>query len=156
MMKMKKIKIVFSACLTVLLYIAWASPVYGQASKSPIVQEIRKYVNDSCSYFEVTEDFFNSLEGDERINGELKEYVSKLQFIIYIECPHTFKGFYSSFENTPGLKEFKTMMVSKNVSENYSFLKREKQGLKEYLLFHDRGAVYIAGSLDVRTIADRK
>ena len=124
----------------------------AQNTNPALVGRIHEMLKD-CSYFEVTEDMFNTLAEDERYQHEEEmAYLKKIKFLIFVECPPDRKMFHDDFISNAELKGFKIMMRSKSAHEQFTFYRKSVNDLKEYLLLHDRGLSYIVTSLNISTI----
>ena len=119
-----------------------------------LVDSIHKMLND-CSYYEVTEDMFQAVAEDERLqHGEYIKYLEKIRFLIFVECPMDRQGFFDEFVSKADLRGFKVMMRSKSAREQFTFYRQTKNDLNAYLLVHNRGVSYIVTTLKISTLKE--
>ena len=81
-------------------------------------------------------------------------YLKKISYLIYVECEDDKKDFYEVSSNNIDLKGFKILMRSKNGDEQFTFYRKRKNEVNEYLLIHNGGLSYIITSLNISTIQE--
>ncbi|MDN5211877.1 hypothetical protein QQ020_07435 [Fulvivirgaceae bacterium BMA12] len=126
----------------------------AQDTNPELVASIHEMLND-CSYYEVSEEMFKAVAEDERLQGsEYINYLEKIRFLIFVECPMDRKGFFEEFVARADLRGFKVMMRSKSASEQFTFYRQTKGDLNSYLLVHNRGVSYIVTQLKISSLQE--
>ncbi len=130
------------------------SIVKAQETNPELVASIHEMLN-GCSYYEVTEEMFKAVAEDERLQrSEYTNYLEKIRFLIFVECPMDRKGFFEEFVSRADLRGFKVMMRSKSASEQFTFYRQTKDDLNSYVLVHNRGVSYIVTQLKISSLQE--
>lgn len=139
----------------------------GQNSKETnVLALIKSFEKEGCSVLEVSEEMFDILAQDERASAEMKESLSQIDHLIYLNCfkaasgrdPKKKDGFdlAGDFQEEAGDYDFKLLMRSETTVTRSHFYKRTKGEVNEYLLVTKTTIQYIATEMNIMSIRDLK
>lgn len=161
---MKNLRLTLPGLLMLLLLTtnnlnAWQSP----APNESILSLIRSFEVEGCSILEVSKEMFEILAADDRSNKDLKETISKIDHLIYLNCFTALSGkekkiesIADKFVDKADLNNFKLLMRSQDSFSTNLFYRRQNGQLNEYLLVTDFSIQYISTSLNIMSIKDLK
>ena len=123
--------------------------------KYPIVKDIQKFMNEDCSFFEVTEDMFELLAQNVENDPEMKKNLAEMKHLAHLNClalSATDQTLIEKFENEAKLVDFKLLMRTHATNEKSVFYKKTNGDVNEYLLVKHNGIHYLATTLDITSI----
>lgn len=141
-------------CSVILVAVVLLMPctLRAQATDPGLVNSIHKVLKN-CAFHEITEEMFNTVAEDERYQHvpEMAN-IRKIRYLIFVECPQDRQGFYDEFLAVANVKDFSVMIRSKSTNEQFTFFRKKRGDMYEYLLLHDEGLSYIVTSLKISTL----
>lgn len=114
---------------------------------------------EGISYFEVTKDMFSMLSESNKIDPQLKDYMSKLHQLKMIQARGNHQqeikqAAYTKFMEAVSLKSYSRLMTRKEGDSTLSFYKKENKNENEFLLVSSDMIIYITGTLDMKSIGE--
>ena len=127
---------------------------------------IKSYEKEGCSVLEVSEEMFDILSQDERASAEMKESLSQIDHLIYLNCFTAASGrdtknrdgydLAGDFQKEAADYDFKLLMRSETTITRSHFYKRTKGETNEYLLITKTTIQYIATEMNIMSIRELK
>src|SRR5687768_7411091 len=118
--------------ILLLMFLFATMVVNAQPSKEyPLKKRIKEYIEankSNCSFIEVMEDMFQALAEDEKTKPEIRDYISKIKYLVFVECPSPNERFFANFTDISKLPEFKVLMQAKEDNEEFAFYKKRASG----------------------------
>jgi len=122
---------------------------------------ISDFEQEGCSILEVSKEMFGILAQDERAAEEVKEALSQINHLVYLDCfdlSHQDRAKSEEFDLTKEFREkatdfgFRLLMRSQSSQTSSLFYKREKGDDNEYLLVTKGTIQYISTPLTIMSI----
>lgn len=133
---------------------------FAQVVEKSIDQTFNAFrADENISFFEVSSEMFKMLAEAENTPQELRDYYKKLDNLKMIEVRRNEQAqkvsMYKSFLLGTNLGSFRKLLVSEGKNENMMFLKgKTKSGLNEFLLVSDETIIYVAGTIDLKSVQE--
>ena len=128
-----------------------------------ILRLISSFEKTGCSVLEVSDEMFKILAKDERSTEDIKETLSQIDHLIFLNCFGMVKGekqadfnLTRAFKAKAGDYGFKLLMRSDDSLTSNYFYKRENSDNNEYLLVTKITIQYISTKLNIISIRDLK
>jgi hypothetical protein len=131
----------------------------SQAPKGDIVKVIRDLKAENCSFLEVSKEMFELMASDEKMDVRIKEYFTKMNHLIYLQCHPTRDknealDVAANFEKMAEDNNFKLLMRSESGQHKNLFYKRDSGDINEYLLATQSHIQYISTTMDITSIRE--
>ena len=161
---MKAIKTTIILLLACTLHLSSLSlSAQSPAPDTDALSLIKTFEMEGCGVLEVSKEMFEILSKDDRASEEVKETLSQLDHLVYLNCFAASSGKKrDSFDLTEEFKDksedyhFKLLMRSEDSLTSSHFYKRNKGTINEYLLVTKTTIQYVATELNIMSIRDLK